>query len=137
VYKEQEFLDEYQYSSEKNVETKIFKSIKYYYIKNLLKHDDDDLATKKKYDRSVHTNIKLSDTFVNEIYEYLALHYQDSGFKPSDCFDKFVEDHAESVQHEMRQLYSKYEDRKLNDDDITFKIKKAFKNQYFAMRCEK
>ena len=135
VDKEQKFLNEHQYSSEQNVETKIFKSIKYYYIKNLLKESSDQTegVSKKKYDRELRTNIKLSDYFVNIIYEFIVLHYQEADFKPSTSFDAFLVEYEEEVHREKRQLYSKYEGRKLTDDDISFKIKKAFKNQYFSI----
>ena len=134
VDNEQKFLKEHQYSSEQNVETKIFKSIKYYYIKNLLKESNQtEGSPKKKYDRETRTNIKLSDYFVNVIYQYIVHHYQDQDFKPSTSFNTFLNEYEEEIIREKRQIYSKYEGRKLTDHDISFKIKKSFKNQYFSI----
>lgn len=100
--KEQIFLERNEY--EMSIEKKVYKSIKYYYIKKFIKNQKTDETVERK------ETVKLSIEIMNEIKEDLTRHFEkDPNFKPSETYKQF----------------------KKNDDPY---IKKSYKNQYYQMK---
>ena len=108
VETEKNFLTRHQY--ETDIEVKIFKSIKYYYIKKFLKPE----VVKEKRPR----NHQLVPKELKEaIQADLEKRFTESPtFKPSDTFEKF-DVSAYSIPPEA--------------------IKKCYKNQYYQMKQKK
>lgn len=129
--KEQELLDAHNYSSEENVEIKIFKSMKYYHIKNMLKVSAE--PTKPKYHRDEAKNIRFSAAFLVKMNDYILENMKQDDFKPAIYFEKFINDQADEISLEKRGMMEKYQFRSIDDDTINRRIKKSFKNQYFTI----
>jgi hypothetical protein len=50
-------------------------------------------------------------------------------FKPSEGFDNFCEKNTDLIKKEIEVLL----DKKIESEDILFKIKKTYKNRYFML----
>lgn len=124
--------------SKTSIRTKIFKSIKYYLIKNMLKkmqmdNDQTPPKTHAKETGDKPKNIVFARSFINKVKEYLKTKINDPEFKPSTCFENFKKDHEELITDEFNSIYEKYQDTyEMNDVDLDHKLKKMFKNQYFT-----
>jgi hypothetical protein len=108
VETEKSYLLRHQY--ETDIEVKIFKSIKYYYIKKFLKPEE-------KKEKKPRQHLLLPNELKEAIQADLTKHFQDSPhFKPSDTFTSFdisAYNFPEAV------------------------IKKCYKNQYYQMKHKK
>ena len=105
VERENTYLNRHDY--ELPIETKIFKSIKYYYIKKFLKTIVKD---KPKPKRDIK---KVSNEIMKSIKANLETQFQlDPDFKPSETYEKF--------------------NITMNINDPL--IKKSYKNQYYQMK---
>ena len=108
VEDEKNYLLRHQY--ETDIEVKIFKSIKYYYIKKFLKPEE-------KKEKKPRQHILLPTELKEAIQADLKKHFLESPqFKPSDTFASFDV-----------STYSFSEDV----------IKKCYKNQYYQMKHKK
>lgn len=125
--------------SKTSIQSKIFKSIKYYHIKNMMKEmqmtsDVSNDSSNIKENRGS-KNIVFCKSFIELAKDYLHQNISDPDFKPSSCFTEFKNAHSADIQIEYERIKEKYEN---NDIDITietldFKLKKMFKNQYFTL----
>ena len=110
---EEIYLSRHDY--EVPIKTKIFKSIKYYYIKKYLNDND-------KSNVNVRTNkvkVKVDPEIMLLIKEDLQLHFETNpNFKPSETYEKF------------KTLKIDKED-KIDEAPL---IKKSYKNQYYQMK---
>jgi hypothetical protein len=110
VENEKNYLARHNY--ETDIDVKIFKSIKYYYIKKFLK-PEEKLETEKKQRQHVLLPTELKEA----IQADLKKHFLESPlFKPSDTFASFD--------------ISAY-------DFPAAVIKKCYKNQYYQMKHKK
>jgi hypothetical protein len=108
VDNEKNYLLRHQY--ETDIEVKIFKSIKYYYIKKFLKPEE-------KKEKKPRQHILLPTELKEAIQADLNKHFMESPlFKPSDTFASFD-----------RSAYSLSETV----------VKKCYKNQYYQMKHKK
>ena len=123
-----------------SIKSKIFKSIKYYHIKNMIKgmKIDTEVVEKNSKSNSRNTketkNILFSKAFIEIVKDYLHKNISDPDFKPSTCFSDFKLENEDNIQVEYENIMQKYS----NNIDITietldFKLKKMFKNQYFTL----
>lgn len=108
------------------IEKKLFTSIKYYHIKNLLqglRPCCDEVVNVKKWKNEVH----FSKPFIDCVKDHLLVK-KEASCKPADSFVKFVEEHEQECDHEQEHL-------KLTDDKELFykKLKKMYKNQYYQV----
>ena len=138
---EDKILKQHNYATENNVKTKIFKSIKYYHIRNLNKKSNNTVETngenthnnKKKYARSHDKNINISQHFVDNTKTYIMDNWHHDDFKPSLYYKKFLEENKDIVDREKSRLRQLTQTMEIDDKDIDFKIKKTFKNQYYTI----
>ena len=111
VENEKSYLQRHHYNSE--IDVKIFKSIKYYYIKKFLKPEKKEKDTEKK----PRQHLLLPTELKEAIQADLNKHFLETPlFKPSDTFASFdisAYNFPEGV------------------------IKKCYKNQYYQMKHKK
>tara|TARA_B100000123_G_scaffold272464_1_gene255284 strand:- start:4384 stop:4995 length:612 start_codon:yes stop_codon:yes gene_type:complete len=139
---EDKILKSHNYTTENDVKMKIFKSIKYYHIRNMNKSKNEDniqhgqLVTqesKKKYSRNQDKNIKLSKSIVTACKDYINKNWYQENFKPSTYFELFVSEYTELIEEEKVRICDAYKESKLSENAVEFKIKKTFKNQYYTL----
>jgi len=107
IEKEREYLDEQQYKT--NIEDKLYKSIKYYYIKKYLKSEE-------KKEKKERTYTSIPKELMEQIQEDIECALNENPrFKPSHRFVEFKQNK--------------------NFDEI--KLKKAYKNQYYQIKTKK
>ena len=110
VERESAYLSRYDY--ELPIETKIFKSIKYYYIKKFLK-----TKIKKPYiKREIHNvSVEIMEAIKTDLKNHFDL---DPDFKPALTYEKFKNNLLDPLDDPL-------------DDPL---IKKSYKNQYYQMK---
>lgn len=126
---EEQLLKRSQYDFEKtNMKHKIFRSIKYYHIKNMLKTETQETNTQKKRIKK----IVFSKEFLNEVKTYLTKNVENENFKPALYFDYFCDVYSKSIESEKNNIQQKL-DENYDEEEFIYKLKKMFKNQYFSM----
>ena len=126
---EEQLLKRTQYDFEKtNMKHKIFRSIKYYHIKNMLKTEPQKNTPQNKRIKK----IVFSKNFLNEVKTYLTKNVENENFKPALYFDYFCDIYSKSVETEKNNIQQKAEEN-YNEEEFMYKLKKMFKNQYFSM----
>lgn len=107
VDKERQYLETHQYPS--NIEDKLYKSIKYYYIKKYSTEVDRPKVTKRSYEH-------VPKELMEQIRQDIHAHWNENPrFKPSHSFEAFKRNHS-------------FDENKL---------KKAYKNQYYQIKTKK
>lgn len=122
VRDEEEMLKLHCYDLGKNtIEQKIFKSIKYYHIKNLTSKSPTNNNKAQKDKRK--KEIIFSKQLLEGVKQVLQ---NNNSLKPSQYYEKFVEENAEIIEREKGRL---------EEQDALFdvKLKKMMKNQYYMM----
>lgn len=126
---EEEMLSRSNYNLKKNnIYKKVFKSIKYYHIKNMLKEmklqnprtESEDKKTKGEKPRV----LTFSKDVLDAVRDYLVESYHHQDFKPSVYFDYFCVKNKQLIEDEK--------EKHPDIDDFEFRLKKMFKNQYFT-----
>ena len=126
---EEQLLKRTQYDFEKtNMKHKIFRSIKYYHIKNLLKSEPQEAKQQKKRIKK----IVFSKEFLNQVKTYLTKNVENENFKPALYFDYFCDVYSNQIESEKNSIQQKLEEN-YNEEEFINKLKKMFKNQYFSM----
>lgn len=145
ITKEEEFLKSQEYDLEKNnIKKKMFKSIKYYHIKNMLKSMEGDTA--KLNDKSMEPNEKnvrkknivFSKILLQHVKDFMQENINKDDFKPSVYYALFLDSHQDCIEREKAALFmniTEKQEKEPNEFDKTFdfRLKKMFKNQYFNM----
>jgi len=112
IENEKQFLKENEYEGE--IYIKIFKSIKYYYIKKFLEKDEEK-ENKKDKERKERKSCDL----LKEIKEDINHHFKTNRyFKPSDTYPLFLEKHMQDVETQNTETH----------------IKKCYKNIYYQIK---
>ena len=120
VQRENSILYENKYDFKKgSLETKIFKSIKYYHIKKAL----GKIVVQPSI-LTTSTRITFSHTFIEMIKDYLI---QNRDKPPSVSFEYFLKDRAFEIRNE-KEIYIPEIEKYLFDG----KLKKMYKNQYYT-----
>lgn len=127
-----------------NLKIKIYKSIKYYYIKKDSGIDSDKISNnQKKKEENKKGNKKrfiLPNEVIGIIEKYILNYYNDKNndendtknksikksIKPSVLFDEFKQ--TEIYENIIRQIN---EQKELNEKELHLKLMKSFKNKYF------
>jgi hypothetical protein len=107
IDKESQFLESNEYETDINV--KIFKSIKYYYIKKFLRNEKKEKKEKKKPTLIIPT---ITNLIQDDIEENFKLN---RSFKPSDSYKLFIEK---------------------NNIEDNASIKKCYKNHYYQKKIK-
>ena len=113
VETERSYLQRYNYQSQ--IDSKIFKSIKYYYIKKFLE-PQQDIEHKERIVNRLPTEIK--ELIQNDITQRFENDYT---FKPSNTYDSF----RKTLTDEMMK------------DTTEMAVKKCYKNQYYQIKHKK
>ena len=133
IEKEQTILEQANYDLKKNnIYNKIYKSIKYYHIKNILKEMNVNSENKNEEEKKEKVKLVIfSKDFINIIKQYISDNINNRDFKPSVYYDLFYETKSEEITFEFKKQNIK---NKLIDKTIfAIKLKKMFKNQYFML----
>lgn len=95
--KEEVFLVRNDY--EMSIEKKVFKSIKYYYIKKFKKNEKSETVNRKE-------TVKLSIEIMNEIKEDLKLQFEKNpDFKPSETYKQFKKNDDPFIKKSYKNQY--------------------------------
>lgn len=127
-----------------NINDKLFRTAKYYFIKKTFKnhtvdnntssqtqsepttqgddHRDANNQDKKKY-------ITISRNFLNTISNQIEKNIGNESFTPSKGFKHFTENFNDNITNEIALIKEKLPG--ISDDDCNLKIKKTYKNKYF------
>jgi len=101
---ESELLERHNYGTD--IKIKMYRSIKYYYVKKFSLHDE-----KKKKERN--TKHPIDPNILKAIKDNLMEHFNTNPtFKPADTFTEFIKKYS-------------------NDNSI---LKKCYKNQYYQIK---
>tara|TARA_B100001287_G_C22327048_1_gene364415 strand:+ start:11 stop:571 length:561 start_codon:yes stop_codon:yes gene_type:complete len=109
-----------------NIHNKIYKSIKYYHIKNML--NESSFQSNETNNKNVTNNpkIRFSSELIHLVKQYMEDCYESDEFKPSLCFNTFCDKHNEQINNEKLNY-----DDEITEKEFNQKLKKMFKNQYF------
>lgn len=95
--KEEVFLVRNEY--EMSIEKKVFKSIKYYYIKKFIKNMAVEITERKE-------TVKLPIEIMNEIKEDLKLQFEKNpNFKPSETYKQFKKNDDPYIKKSYKNQY--------------------------------
>ncbi len=120
VEREKSILNQYNYDFKKgSIETKIFKSIKYYHIKKALGYIEQPISMLSTVSR-----FTFSKSFMQIIKDYLIQNHDKA---PSVSFESFLKEHACEIINE-KEVYLPEIEQYLFDG----KLKKMYKNQYYT-----
>ena len=120
VEREKSILNQYNYDFKKgSIETKIFKSIKYYHIKKALGYIEQPISM-----LSTASRFTFSKSFMQIIKDYLIQNHDKA---PSVSFESFLKEHACEIINE-KEVYLPEIEQYLFDG----KLKKMYKNQYYT-----
>lgn len=138
IQDEENILRRQNYDLEKNnIQRKIYKSIKYYLIKNMLKsmelQPEQQDKTKNSTNIKKNKNIKFSKELIDTTKQFLLKHINDPEFKPSKYFQTFCENNKELVESNIQEIIENEDYENVSQAELDFKMKKMFKNQYFSM----
>jgi hypothetical protein len=120
VDNENNFLLRHNYDTS-SIDVKIFKSIKYYYIKKFM----NEIQNKEEKDTTVKKRLikRLPIELKQLIQEHLEKHFNETpNFKPADTYLLFKQN---------------YEDNKEYENISEEVVKKCYKNQYYQMKHKK
>ena len=140
IHQEEMFLKSQHYDLEKNnLKTKIFKSIKYYHIKNMLKTMNAEQSNEANKDKKRQKNIIFSRQFVQNVKEFMNENIGKEDFKPSLYYNLFITTHEDIVVREKQTILMKLNEESQEkytenfENTFDYRLKKMFKNQYFNM----
>lgn len=116
---------------EGKIEEKMYKSIRYYYMKkfnNKKKEDIIEFNGRKKYVPLTKKIRLMMDFFIQQCID-------NDSYKPSKDYERFYNDPIiqRHIHTEIDIIQQKYN---LEDEDIREKIKKTYKNRYYMIRTK-
>lgn len=133
IESEENYLARHHYDfNHNNMKNKIFKSIKYYFIKNMLK--SMNLGENQNVTRESHTKnqstFKFGKSFIECAKNHLKSSINNNDFKPNTAFQEFLEQHNDIIQNEKGRIDEINSEK---ERDFDAKVKKMYKNQYYVM----
>jgi hypothetical protein len=103
IQREDEYLSRHNYTTD--TKHKIYRSIKYYYVKKFTSHNENSKKERKKVN-------KVEKDQIETIKEHLLKEFEKNpAFKPCDTYKTFI--------------------TKMDDDPL---LKKCYKNQYYQIK---
>jgi hypothetical protein len=155
IHQEKERLAGLGYKGD--VYRKLYKSVRYYYIKKSSssgKRDAIDVGETGEtegdgdgngdgngngYVAAQTTNKKrilLNRSFMKAVESHIERSLERSdNLKPSECYTDFMVTNKDIVADEINYCKGKYNLEDKDDDEIIYKIKKLYKNRYFIYTC--
>tara|TARA_Y100000389_G_scaffold195359_1_gene226686 strand:- start:529 stop:1095 length:567 start_codon:yes stop_codon:yes gene_type:complete len=127
ISKEYERLKEQGYNG--NINDKLYKSVKYYWIKiHKLDNNNDNNHNNHKSERNNETYITINIDLLNKINNYID-ETLINNVSPNQSFNNFCKTYDEDINNEINKIKEKYN---INNKDICKeKIKKCYKNKYY------
>lgn len=118
--KETQYLQEMGY--EGNVESKMFKSARYYFKNKKPKNSENqEPKQRRKYIKMDKDILKLIDCHIDN-------NVKNENYKPATGFEMFKTNFQNEVSTEIERIK---ETCNISDKDIELKMKKTYKNRYF------
>lgn len=114
-----------------DVETKMFKSTKYYFKKKLAIENSEDVNSDINRDRvkSEKKNyISLDPYILEEMDLHIKRNCNNNNYSPAWGWENYCEMNKEMILQENSRIINEYE---LDKNTINNKLKKAYKNKYF------
>jgi hypothetical protein len=113
---------------EGDVKTKMFTSIKYYYIKKNKKETKETKETKQKRKKYVSLSPCILETIDNHIMKEINDSMKKNGFinvEPSHAYLNFCKENQTEIVEEIKILKEQ-----MDQNEIAIKLKKTYKNRY-------
>lgn len=105
-----------------DIPLKMYKSVRYYYAK---------LSDKKKTPNKRRKYISVNRLILNKMNTHIKTNAPDPTYKPSKGFTHFMEENYYEVMKEQEKIQKNHN---LNNEDVTDKFKKTYKNQYYIYK---
>jgi hypothetical protein len=112
---------------EDDIKVKLFRSIKYYYVKKSPTKTTEKATRPMKY-------VQHQKEFTQIITNYISNECIPFKKSPKDSYKSFLESFENEITSEVNILNEKFN---LSKEDSENKIKKTFKNQYFQLNKNK
>lgn len=133
IESEEIYLTRHHYDfNHNNMKSKIFKSIKYYFIKNMLKSmnlgENQDQTNKNK--KKSPNSFQFSKMFIESAKSHLKSSICKHNFKPNTSFQEFLEQYNDVIQSEKSRIEQINNE---NGKEFDAKLKKMYKNQYYVL----
>ena len=110
-----------------DIKVKLFRSIKYYYVKKSPTKIQEKATRSVKY-------VQHQKEFTQTITNYISNECIPFKKSPKDSYKSFIENFNNEITGEVNILNEKFN---LSKEDAENKIKKTFKNQYFQQNKNK
>lgn len=124
IHNEQSRLNNIGFNDD--IKTKIFRSIKYYYVKkNAIPNNPKQ--RNNKY-------MQLNKDFINNTYDFIIRNCISQNISPKKSYDHFTVSLADSINNESSRLMNIYN---VSIEEAHEKIKKNFKNIFFQINYKK
>jgi hypothetical protein len=103
-----------------DVMDKMFKSTRYYFLKKVTNHKDDEKKERKQY-------VGISKL----ILEHMDLHIKEQfGNRPENAYNNYCNQFTQKIKSEIQELSNSTGD---SIDDVYKKYKKTYKNRFYVM----
>lgn len=107
---------------------KMFTSVRYYHVKNLINNQkDENRQTQPLLKKKQRTYISYSKTFLAIISTHIRQHIIYDNFKPAVGYDLFINTFSDEIDKEHERLCSD----DFSEDEFAMKLKKTYKNRYY------
>ncbi len=113
---------------EGDVKTKMFTSIKYYYMKKNKKEKKEKKEKPEKRKKYVSLSPYILETIDNHIMKEINNNMEKNGFiniEPSSAYLKFCKENQSNIVEEIKILKEQ-----MDQNEIATKLKKTYKNRY-------
>lgn len=136
IEEEESYLNRYSYNfGNNNMKNKIFKSIKYYFIKNILKsmnlESSNNTFENNTKETKKHT-LKFSPKLIEQVKTHLNSSIIKNNFMPKKSYNEFIELYSEIIEEEKNNLIEIFGEETITKH-FDIRMKKMFKNQYYVM----
>ena len=146
IRKEEKRHEEMGYQAIQCIEDKMYKSIRYYYVKQYRRERGMDTKEetslwKKRNEKSLsdptsrRKYIPLTKKIRLMMDYYIQQCIENDSYKPSKDYERFYKDPL-IQQHLTKEVDTIREKYNLNEEDIREKIKKTYKNRYYMIRTK-
>ena len=114
-----------------NFHDKLFKSARYYFRQKALLGNNENKTEIKKEEKSDKKRdyITLSTLIIDLMDEHIKNNINLPEYKPSTGYSNFCDINLDTIKREIEILIT--ENENIDDDSISKKIKKAYKNRYY------
>jgi len=115
-----------------NIDDKLFKSARYYFRNKALitsNTNSEQIVEKSNKHEKKRDYITLSILILDLMDQHIKSNINKSDFTPANAYTNFCNTFTEEIKREIQILISEYND--ISSNNISNKIKKAYKNRYY------